>query len=131
MTKQCGLELISKLRVNTALYFQRQSLTPDVDAPACMGSVSIRAIDAYGASLVRRTQTLQLKCIKRNYITKSSQSTKCGLYPDASADAPEITRLVEDAETLIDYYALRFQIEFNFRDAKQFWGLEDFMNVDR
>ena len=32
-------------------------------------------------------------------------------------------------DTLIDYYSLRFQIEFNFRDAKQFWGLEDFMNV--
>ncbi len=30
---------------------------------------------------------------------------------------------------LIDYYKLRFQIEFNFRDAKQYWGLEDFMNV--
>ena len=30
---------------------------------------------------------------------------------------------------LIDYYGLRFQIEFNFRDAKQYWGLEDFMNV--
>ena len=30
---------------------------------------------------------------------------------------------------LIDYYSLRFQIEFNFRDAKQYWGLEDFMNV--
>lgn len=25
--------------------------------------------------------------------------------------------------------ALRFQIEFNFRDAKQHWGLEDFMNT--
>ena len=25
--------------------------------------------------------------------------------------------------TLVDYYSLRFQIEFNFRDAKQFWGL--------
>ncbi len=24
---------------------------------------------------------------------------------------------------------MRFQIEFNFRDAKQYWGLEDFMNV--
>jgi putative transposase len=24
---------------------------------------------------------------------------------------------------------LRFQIEFNFRDAKQYWGLEDFMNI--
>jgi len=30
---------------------------------------------------------------------------------------------------LIDYYQLRFQLEFNFRDAKQYWGLEDFMNV--
>ena len=32
-------------------------------------------------------------------------------------------------EKVIDYYKLRFQIEFNFRDAKQFWGLEDFMNL--
>jgi len=30
---------------------------------------------------------------------------------------------------LVDYYGLRFHIEFNFRDAKQYWGLEDFMNV--
>ena len=30
---------------------------------------------------------------------------------------------------LVDYYGLRFQLEFNFRDAKQYWGLEDFMNV--
>ena len=33
-------------------------------------------------------------------------------------------------DQLIDFYCLRFQIEFNFRDAKQFWGLEDFMNVN-
>jgi len=33
-------------------------------------------------------------------------------------------------EHLIDYYRLRFQLEFNFRDAKQYWGLEDFMNVN-
>jgi len=32
---------------------------------------------------------------------------------------------------LIEYYKLRFQIEFNFRDAKQYWGLEDFMNVEQ
>ena len=30
---------------------------------------------------------------------------------------------------LVDYYGLRFQLEFNFRDATQYWGLEDFMNV--
>ena len=26
-------------------------------------------------------------------------------------------------------YTMRFKIEFNFRDAKQYWGLEDFMNT--
>jgi putative transposase len=31
--------------------------------------------------------------------------------------------------SLVDYDGLRFPIEFNFRDAKQYWGLEDFMNV--
>jgi hypothetical protein len=30
---------------------------------------------------------------------------------------------------LVDYYGLRFQIEFNFLDTKQYWVLEDFMNV--
>ena len=30
---------------------------------------------------------------------------------------------------LVDYDALRCQIELNFGDAKQYWGLEDFMNV--
>lgn len=34
-------------------------------------------------------------------------------------------------DNLIEYYQLRFQIEFNFRDAKQFWGLEDFMNIKK
>ncbi len=32
-------------------------------------------------------------------------------------------------DLVIAYYRLRFQIEFNFRDAKQYWGLEDFMVV--
>lgn len=32
-------------------------------------------------------------------------------------------------EKVIEYYSLRFQIEFNFRDAKQHFGLEDFMNT--
>ena len=32
-------------------------------------------------------------------------------------------------DKLIEYYRLRFPIEFNFRDAKPYWGLEDFMNI--
>ncbi len=39
------------------------------------------------------------------------------------------TDLSLTAAHLVDYYSLRFQIEFNFRDAKQYWGLEDFMNI--
>jgi putative transposase len=31
---------------------------------------------------------------------------------------------------LIAHYRLRFQLEFTFRDAKQYWGLEDFMTVN-
>ncbi len=33
------------------------------------------------------------------------------------------------ADQIVDYYSLRFQIEFHFRDGKQYWGLDDFMNV--
>lgn len=33
------------------------------------------------------------------------------------------------AKKMIKDYRLRFQIEFTFRDAKQHWGLEYFMNV--
>ena len=64
--------------------------------------------------------------------------TKKGPLPkDAANDAQKShvllfsSDLALDAETMIDYYALRFQIEFNFRDAKQYWGLEDFMNVKK
>lgn len=32
-------------------------------------------------------------------------------------------------EKLVKYYSLRFQIEFDFRDAKQYFGLEDFMQT--
>jgi len=32
---------------------------------------------------------------------------------------------------VIEYYSARFQIEFNFRDAKEFWGLDDFMNLKK
>jgi putative transposase len=34
--------------------------------------------------------------------------------------------LMIQADILLDYYSLRFQIEFDFRDAKQHFGLSDF-----
>src|SRR5438552_3278540 len=38
--------------------------------------------------------------------------------------------LTLDYAQLIDYYRLRFQLEFHLRDANQYWGLEDFMSVN-
>jgi len=38
------------------------------------------------------------------------------------------TDLQLDYETMIKYYRIRFQIEFDFRDAKQHFGLSDFKN---
>jgi putative transposase len=35
------------------------------------------------------------------------------------------------SEKFVDYYSLRFQIELNFRDAKQHFGLEDFMTTTK
>ena len=43
MTQHCGLSLISKLRVNTALIFHPRCLTPDVDARVSTGNVSSRS----------------------------------------------------------------------------------------
>ncbi|MDQ7046953.1 MAG: hypothetical protein Q9M39_04800 [Sulfurovum sp.] len=41
------------------------------------------------------------------------------------------TDLTLDYKKIVDYYSLRFQIEFVFRDAKQYWGMEDFMNIKK
>jgi hypothetical protein len=55
---------------------------------------------------------------------------KTNLVTNAQAHAILFSTDLEQAyDQIIRFYSLRFQIEFNFRDAKQYWGLEDFMNV--
>ena len=55
---------------------------------------------------------------------------KCNLSNGSSARVILFSSDLElTAEKMVKYYRLRFQIEFTFRDAKQHWGLEDFMNV--
>jgi len=56
--------------------------------------------------------------------------TKINLRTSAFANVNLFSSDLElSYETIIDYYSLRFQIDFNFRDALQYWGLEDFMNI--
>ena len=141
MTKQCGLALISKLRVNTALYFSSretpyagrgrprlygQRFNPQqIDAKYRVSTQTHENIttEVYQAQLRHKKfpDPLNVVCILKTQLMTQRKSHVLLFSSD----------LALDAETLIDSYALRFQIEFNFRDAKQFWGLEDFMNVNK
>ena len=140
MTKQCGLELISKLRVNTALYFPATEPYAGRGRPRLYGQrFNPQHIDAkwrisrqthanittevYQAKLHHKKfpDPLNVVCILKTHLRREKKSHVLLFSSD----------LALDAETIIDYYALRFQIEFNFRDAKQYWGLEDFMNVKK
>ena len=140
MTKQCGLELISKLRVNTALYFPStmpyagrgrprlygQRFNPQQIDPKWRISTETHGnitTEVYQAQLRHKKfpDPLNVVCILKTQLMTQRKSHVLLFTSD----------LALDAETLIDSYALRFQIEFNFRDAKQYWGLEDFMNVNK
>ena len=141
MTQQCGLFLISKLRVNTALYFPStrfpyagrerpriygQRFNPQqIDAKYRVSTETHENIttEVYQAKLRHKKfpEPLNVVCILKTQPLREKKSHVLLFSSD----------LALDAEKMIDYYALRFQIEFNFRDAKQFWGLEDFMNINK
>lgn len=138
MVRQCGLHLICKLRCDAALYLPY--------AGAYQGHGPHRK---YGEKLDYRhlpDQCLQSTTIQGQIETRIYQTqalhkefrqplnvviiVKTHLHTQACAHVILFTSdLALAYDTLIDYYGLRFQIEFNFRDAKQYWGLEDFMNV--
>jgi len=136
--QRLGLHLISKLRHDSALYFQYDGpqkkygqrrrygdkidyqTIPDKYRVSTSQEKKIRT-DIYQATMLHKTFAQPLNVViivKTNLVTQSRAHAI--LF---SSD------LTLDYETIILYYRLRFQIEFNFRDAKQFWGLEDFMNI--
>src|SRR2546428_2092534 len=138
MVKQTGLHLISKLRHDSALYFPYT------------GPYSGRGKRRkYGKKLAYHDlpdESLQTSFVEKDIETKIYQMN---LWHKKFADLLNVVVIVKTNLTtkavahvvlfssdvdlpydrLIDYYRLRFQIEFNFRDAKQYWGLEDFMTV--
>jgi putative transposase len=138
MTRQCGLHLISKLRYDAALYIpyagpqkkhgQRRKYGDKIDyanlpADYLKQTSVVDGIQThiYQAALWHQEfpQLLNVVIIVKINLATGAQAHVVLFSSDLS--------LTDDQ--LIDYYALRFQIEFNFREAKQYWGLEDFMNV--
>ena len=136
MTRQCALHLISKLRHDAALHF----LYDGPQSKAGRNRVYGDKIDYHNIPLQYlidstvedgiQTDTYQMTMLHRDFaqmlnvivIVKTNLKTRARAHVVLFSSDLDLA-----GESLLDYYRLRFQIEFNFRDAKQFWGLEDFM----
>lgn len=132
MAQQCNLHLISKLRQDSELYLPYtgndgrckygERLNPrQLDTTYRVHSSQADGIQTEIYQLSARhpkfAQLLNVVFICKTKLSTGEQSHAILFSSDLSLEYAQ----------LIDYYALRFQIEFNFRDAKQYWGLEDFM----
>jgi putative transposase len=138
MVRQLDLHLISKMRTDAALYQVPTTLQKQLHPRLKYGDridfadlpeVWLRGSDTQDGYL---TQVYQVRCLHKQFgrllnvvILKKTHlsSGRVGHVILLSSD------LFLTASTLIDYYTLRFQIEFTFRDAKQHFGLEDFMGI--
>jgi putative transposase len=140
MVQQCGLQLISKLRYDAALCFPfHGEYKGSGPHPKYGERVDYQHIpDTYlkSTTLEKGIQTCiyQAQLLHPDFpgLLNVVILVKTNLTTHAWAHVILFSSdLSLSAEQMITYYSLRFQLEFNFRDAKQFWGLEDFMNVDK
>ena len=139
MARQCGLQLISKLRHDAALHFVYAGKQKRKGPRRRYGQqINYRRIPKQ-YRIAQSTQGNIRTCIYQavmlhhefaqplNVVIIVKTHLKTGACANVNLFSSDLELCYE---TIIDYYSLRFQIEFNFRDAKQFWGLEDFMNVN-
>jgi putative transposase len=131
MVKQTGLHLISKLRHDSKLFLPYQGDYQGKGRPRKYGDRltldnlpedSFREEKAEGDILTRIYQLpvwhelfpvqLNLVMIVKTNL-KTGKSAKILLFSDD---------LTLGYDFLMVYYSLRFQIEFDFRDSKQYWG---------
>ena len=138
MARQSNLHLISKLRCDAALYF------PYIGPYAGRGphrkygdkvkydNIPEQYLTETTVEGHIQTQVYQAQLLHKEFAQPLNVViiVKTNLHTQAHAHVLLFSSdLTLAAASLVDYYGLRFQIEFNFRDAKQYWGLEDFMNV--
>src|SRR6266511_3899138 len=138
MARQCKLHLISKLRSDSCLYLPydrpyagrgpRRIYGDKID-PRAIPERYLRqtaladGIETRIYQLAARHKSVAMP-LNVVVILKTNLKSKAQAHVILFSSDPVVS-----CDKLIDYYCLRFQLEFNFRDAKQFWGLEDFMNT--
>jgi len=138
MTRQCGLHLLSKLRCDSALSFiyagPQKRKGPDkrygqkIDYRNIPNKYLVEQHTEKGIE----TRIYQAEMLHRdfaqplNVVILTKTNLKTGAFANVNLFSSDLEL---SYQKIIDWYSLRFQIEFNFRDAKQHWGLEDFMNL--
>ena len=140
MVKQTGLHLISKLRHDSALYLpydgpysgrgKRKKYSKKLD----YRDLPAEYLQSSSLEDGIQTKIYQMKVWHKTCadLLNVVVMVKTNLKTQAMAHVVLFSSDLElRYDQLIDYYHLRFQIEFNFRDAKQYWGLEDFMTVNQ
>lgn len=138
MVRGCDLHLISKLRSDAALYFAyagpyqgrgpRRKYGAKLDVAAIPAQYLCQTSSEDGVE----TCIYQVEVLHKEFpqplnvvvIVKTKLQT--GARAHVLLFSSDLTLAFDK---LVAYYSLRFQIEFTFRDAKQYWGLEDFMTV--
>lgn len=138
MVRGYELHLISKLRSDAALYFAYDGPYQGRGPRRKYGTkLDVKALDE---------QFLRQRSVEGDIETSISQVevlhkqfaqplnvvviVKLNLKTQARAHVLLFSSdLTLAFDKVVEYYSLRFQIEFTFRDAKQYWGLEDFMTV--
>jgi len=138
MARQSHLQLISKLRYDAALYVpytgpyagrgphRKYGAKVDYDHLP-MQYLKETTVEGYIQTCIYQAQLLHKEFLQPLNVVIIA---KTNLRTQARAHVVLFSSDLDLAYApLVDYYGLRFQIEFNFRDTKQYWGLEDFMNV--
>jgi putative transposase len=138
MVLQTGLQFVSKLRSDAALYepftgkYGGRGARPKYGDKVDVRKMKKKYLKSDTKEDGIRTQLYQAGLLNKGFafslnvvvILKTNLATRKQAHVILFS-----TDLKLPYEKLVDYYTLRFQIEFNFRDAKQYWGLDDFMNV--
>jgi putative transposase len=138
MVRQENLHLISKLRHDAALYpaFTGEHPGPG-RKPKYGAKMDVHQMDRQYLKETTIKDQIRTDIYQGQFYNKEFAFAlnvviilKTNLVTHTQAHAILFSTDLEQAYTqIIHFYSLRFQIEFHFRDAKQYWGLEDFMNV--
>lgn len=138
MARQCGLPLVSKLRCDAALYIPytgpyagrgpHRKYGPKIDYDHLPAQyLKETTVEGYIQTCVYQAQLLHKEFPQLLNVVIIATTN---LHTQARAHVVLCSSDLDLAYApLVDYYGLRFQIEFNFRDAKQYWGVEDFMHI--